>query len=108
MGAAFRKLFSRYTYSARKRGFEFLLSEEEFKILVIGDCYYCGIPPNHKTPTRPTGEEFWYSGVDRIDSAKGYTLENCVSCCTDCNFMKHNLSNEVFITKCKLVAVKHA
>jgi hypothetical protein len=107
-GAAFRKLFARYVYGAKKRGFEFLLSEEEFRNLVIGGCHYCGTEARSKTPPRPTGEDFLYSGIDRLDPSKGYTIENCVSCCTTCNFMKTDLSFDDFLRQCRLVAAKYA
>jgi hypothetical protein len=29
-----------------------------------------------------------YNGIDRVDNKKGYTEENCVSCCGLCNRMK--------------------
>ena len=28
------------------------------------------------------------NGVDRVDSAVGYSESNCVSCCATCNMMK--------------------
>ena len=37
--------------------------------------------------------------TDRIDSKEGYIVENVVSCCKDCNIMKMNMSNELFLRK---------
>jgi 5-methylcytosine-specific restriction endonuclease McrA len=31
---------------------------------------------------------FIQSGIDRIDNTLGYNIENCVSCCKDCNRAK--------------------
>jgi len=45
-------------------------------------------------------------GVDRIKPELGYFKDNTVPCCPTCNYMKGNLSMEVFIHKCTLVA-KH-
>ena len=42
-------------------------------------CYYCQIPLN---PTAP--------GLDRLDSAKGYSKDNCVPCCLRCNTIKRD------------------
>jgi len=36
--------------------------------------------------------EFWYNGLDRVDSSKHYTLDNVVPCCTVCNRAKSNLT----------------
>jgi len=36
--------------------------------------------------------EWAHNGIDRIDSSKGYTIDNCVSCCTECNYAKHEMS----------------
>lgn len=39
-----------------------------------------------------------YNGIDRIDNAKGYTIENSVTCCKRCNFAKRNMSYDEFIS----------
>lgn len=31
---------------------------------------------------------YTYNGVDRLDSSMGYTPDNCVPCCWECNNMK--------------------
>ena len=33
-----------------------------------------------------------------IDSSKGYTKDNVVSCCKDCNYSKRTMSQEDFLT----------
>ena len=37
-----------------------------------------------------------YSGIDRIDSLKDYTIENTVPCCKICNYAKSNLTLKQF------------
>lgn len=37
-----------------------------------------------------------HNGIDRVDSSKGYTLDNCVPCCSKCNYAKHEMSVEEF------------
>lgn len=39
------------------------------------------------------------NGIDRIDSSKGYTIDNCVSCCPLCNQMKSNIDQNMFLTQ---------
>jgi len=53
---------------------------EEYKLLRSQPCHYCG----HKLPI--TG----YC-LDRKDGTIGYTIDNCVPCCTVCNFTKHTV-----------------
>jgi len=60
-------------YRSKQRGYEVDLSEDDIVEMVQEDCYYCGL----------TG-----SGIDRVDSAKGYTKDNTVPCCRSCNTMK--------------------
>ena len=37
------------------------------------------------------------NGIDRLDSSKGYTINNCVPCCSKCNLMKSNFKKEDFL-----------
>ena len=45
---------------------------------------------------RRTKEKCFFNGVDRVNSNKGYILENCVSCCSWCNFSKSNRTVEEY------------
>lgn len=77
-----------YRKSARVRELKFELSEEEFFSLINKPCVYCGLEPNP--------EILKYSGVDRLDSAKGYSTENCWPACALCNFRKNDSTIEEF------------
>jgi hypothetical protein len=57
--------------------------------LINGQCYLCGIKTS----------DIHFNGIDRYDSNKGYSLENCKTCCTSCNILKKNLSFNEFIDK---------
>ena len=37
------------------------------------------------------------NGIDRIDSSKGYTVENSVPCCKYCNTAKNTMSVDEFL-----------
>ena len=39
------------------------------------------------------------NGIDRMDQKHGYVIENCVSCCKLCNFMKGALDNITFLQR---------
>lgn len=94
------RLLKEYRCGAVKRQLEFSLSFDEFVKLLEGDCVYCGAKPKlyeYQTQYMQKGKEPWkHNGIDRIDSSKGYTKDNCVSCCTHCNYAKHEMSVEEF------------
>lgn len=79
---------------------------EEFKTMVLyfikKPCYYCNrITKEGSLQKLVQGS---YNGLDRVDSNKGYTYENCVSCCTQCNMMKNSVDIASFIRKCCEIA----
>lgn len=73
-----------YKSNAKVRNISWNLTDSEFLELVNKSCAYCG----------HTQE---YNGIDRIDSNKGYTINNCVPCCSWCNTMKLDHSLEEFL-----------
>lgn len=79
---------------------EFNLTYEEFDSLVIQDCYYCGskpiFPERFKNEFK-NREIKNFNGIDRIDSNKGYILDNCVPCCSICNRMKSDMTQFEFL-----------
>ncbi len=89
--AAKHRVTKRYSvYKNRalnKRKVIFKLSIEEFEKITSLKCNYCnGFSTNVD-----------YVGIDRIDSGKGYTIDNCISCCDKCNFMKKDYPVKEFI-----------
>lgn len=99
-----RVLFNRYKYkgTALKRGTDyFAIPLSEFKTLTSSPCYYCGAPPTLVAKRRSAHSRYLYNTLDRIDSAKGYTLDNVVPCCRKCNSLKldnsmEDLRNQLF------------
>jgi len=85
--ALYRKLV-RDAKTARSREVAVDLSYEEFlEFTKTTHCFYCDAGIEWKT--------FMSSGhgyrLDRKDSGKGYSTDNCVVCCTRCNRGKSNL-----------------
>lgn len=78
------KIYRRYQYRANAKSLVFNLSLEEFNDLISKDCTYCGIP-NANT-------------LDRINSDKGYTIDNVTPCCIKCNMMKSKWTTDEFIS----------
>ena len=44
------------------------------------------------------------NGIDRLDQQGDYTVENTVSCCWACNYMKGVMDPQTFIEKCKTIS----
>lgn len=91
-------VFLTYRRNAKVRNFEFRLTKDQFAEIVVKNCYYCNSPPTqtYKYATPKKSEAFTYSGIDRRDNKIGYTLDNCVPCCTICNKAKGSLPLEDF------------
>lgn len=77
--------YCEYRNNAKRRGIEFQLTSDEFKELVEQPCHYCG-GHSSEYDTRSRG-----NGIDRKDSSIGYIVDNCVPCCSKCNFIKNDM-----------------
>lgn len=92
-----------YIRNAEKRGYDFNLSEDEFKLIISKNCFYCGSGHSNSFESKarlyqPNGP-FSYNGIDRLENEKGYIKGNCVPCCKDCNKMKMDMNFSDFIDK---------
>jgi len=96
------KLFGRYKREALKRKYEWFLTIDEFKELIIKKCYYCNSEPKTElciARTKTVENTIIYNGIDRKDNNIGYTRDNCIPACTICNRMKMNLDYSKFLEK---------
>lgn len=90
------------------------ISRDAFIKLCTKACFYCEEPPIkwnkyikqdgslkniHEGRSKDTIDRAWvvYNGIDRVDSSKGYPLDNCVTCCYICNRAKSDMSIEEWI-----------
>jgi hypothetical protein len=95
-------VYSNYKSRAKLRNREFNLSKEEFEQFVRSNCHYCNQKPNRIRLDRIKGRRVQsishlLNGIDRKDSDLGYTKENSLPCCEDCNKGKRNLSYKSFL-----------
>lgn len=74
-----------------KRGIAYELTPDETQQIINSKCFYC----NHKPP------DCQLNGIDRLDSKRQYELDNCVACCSMCNYMKACYDPLVFINMCE-------
>ena len=86
-----KEKYNRYRLGAKYRNIEFMITFEEFKDFWQKPCYYCG-------------EEINKIGLDRINNKREYKVDNIVSCCSDCNYLKGRFTKDKFIEQCKKVA----
>ena len=54
--------------------------------LMTDSCFYCGAVPSP------------VNGIDRVDNARGYEVNNVVTACRMCNVAKNKYSREAFET----------
>lgn len=90
--SATNHVLGHYKHSAKKRGYNFELSREEFVALINSDCAYCGQKPSQHYTYRRDGKGIKHNGIDRVDNTKGYTLNNCMPACATCNYAKRDLT----------------
>ena len=97
--------YLRYIYSKQKcdanpnhRNIEWDLTLEEWTNIVQKNCFICGAEPTMKEGKvhKRIGTQVPINGVDRIDNSQGYIMSNVRSCCSKCNYMKHQLSDNEF------------
>lgn len=78
-----RRASGRFKYvraHAIRRGFEWALSESEYKALIAQPCHYCVLPSDVEAGV----------GLDRLDNSQGYLPTNVVPACTLCNVTRAN------------------
>lgn len=97
-----QRLYNSYLKRAQKKKWAFELTKEDIKYYISNNCFYCNDKPSnllmeHKKVLLK------FNGIDRKDPLIGYIKENCVSCCSDCNYMKHKMIDVDFLNKIKKI-----
>lgn len=97
----------RIVLRAKVSNIENNLNLEEYSKLVIKDCFYCGAKPIESSKFNRSKyikkNPIKINGLDRIDSTKEYSKENCIPCCKNCNTMKMDISFEEFLNNIKSI-----
>lgn len=78
---------------ARNRGLPFLLTFEQFSAFWQKPCHYCG-------------GLITTIGLDRVDSSKGYFVDNVVPCCEVCNIIKSTLPVDAWLSHLRRIVAK--
>jgi hypothetical protein len=98
-------LYGTYRKNARARNLPITITRDEFLRMTQECCYYCSSPPtgSYQNSIYANGA-YTYNGLDRVDNARGYEIDNVVPCCYSCNDMKGKRSSAEFIERCRRVA----
>lgn len=95
-----------FNRSYKDQGLDF----DTFFQLSQQNCFYCGSAPHrtfniskrrYKKPN-PLAD-FTYNGLDRVDSSRGHSEDNVVTCCWTCNYMKRTSTLEEFDKQIKSI-----
>jgi len=105
-----------YKKTAEKHKIPYKLTTEEFRFLIVQNCHYCDGKPRlwniYYTKCVKMQRRYlkvsddwaqkqgvYINGIDRVDSSRdiGYTIGNCVPCCTDCNIAKLDRTVKEFL-----------
>jgi hypothetical protein len=99
--------FSNIKRSAISRNLEFSITIEQIWDLFLKQerkCYLSGRKLYFKSKR---SKNVCTASLDRIDSSKGYTMDNVQWIDSKINIMKHTGTNEEFINLCNLVSKIH-
>jgi hypothetical protein len=96
--------YQSYIQAAKKRNLSWEMDYDMFLDITQQNCYYCDAKPE----MRPSHHKRWnfkfpMSGIDRIDSSRGYEIKNVVSCCSYCNQAKWDHDIQDFLEWIKRV-----
>lgn len=100
--SAWNNLLTAHRSSARRRGLTTELTPVQFRALAELPCLYCGrvgVGRHHSYL-----DEVRYNGIDRFDSSLDYTVDNCVTCCADCNMLKGATDGASFVLLVRRIA----
>ena len=94
--AAFNRILNNKKQDAKRRKYKWQLTKEQVQTLTRQPCYYCGEEPNQGNWSSIPNGVYLYNGLDRVDNDRGYTIDNVVSCCRNCNVAKGTKTTEEF------------
>lgn len=83
--------YNNYKYRAKQKNIIFSMTLKNFSKFVNLPCWYCG------------GKGY---GIDRLDISRGYSFDNIVPCCWECNGAKNIMTPMEYINHCRRVVKK--
>lgn len=96
--SSYNSLYNTYKYGAKTRNINWNLTPKEFLNIITKPCFYCGSTGEERQ--RDCGKsKLKVNGIDRVNSSLDYSVDNCVPCCTMCNYMKQDYPQKLFINQ---------
>lgn len=89
-------LLASYKRGAKYRNIKFELTNEQFYNLCEQNCHYCGTSPVPQKSMKGYGF-YVHNGVDRMEPEHMYSIDNCVTACSKCNYAKGDMGYEEFL-----------
>ena len=93
--ASFNDLYIAYRNRARNKNIQFSLTKDDMRKITKQKCFYCGREPFREYKSKISS--YIYNGIDRMDNSMGYTIDNSVPCCKECNTAKSVLTVDEFV-----------
>ncbi len=95
------KVYSYYKRNAKMRNIFWNLSKKDVENLIFEPCFYCKTLNGTNTTNGVKRNKnkivtLNHNGIDRFDNSHGYTSENSITCCKDCNISKNDMSFDSF------------
>lgn len=92
-------MFDRFNKRYAIKGYYCNIQGEDLRNLLKSNCHYCGTEPSNVMHYKQKyfSYYFYYNGLDRVDSKKGYIIGNVVPCCKRCNLAKSDMGYQEFI-----------
>lgn len=94
--ASFRQFYRHARRAAEKRNYNWELTPEIVRGLTKMPCHYCGVPPQNVVSAEDRYGSYTYNGLDRVNNNLGYSTNNVVACCEQCNRAKLTYTKEEF------------
>jgi hypothetical protein len=92
--------YKRSKSDAESKTTVFSITQDEFISIVNTPCHYCGI-------VEERGEGVAFNGLGRENHSVGFVLNNCLSRCTTCLYLKKSLGRISFVRRVEHILTFH-
>lgn len=92
----------RQTLNPRDKTADDTITNDLIKRMLDAPCAYCGDPPQNFDGIT------YYNGIDRVDNKIDYTMDNVVTSCSMCNYMKFTYNVNDFIQGCINISLQNS
>lgn len=89
----YEHILNELKHTCKKKGYTFTITYEEFLTFIDRPCNYCDKKLAFNKHTRDSNSNYVSRAyqLDRKNNSLGYTIDNVVPCCWECNRLKSNI-----------------